>query len=293
MKKSILSISFFLLFAGISFANSPVFSDPHDSLLFDGGDDGNSTIFLRQFDDIYKCKMKVVNVVGEAWGYVLVDTTVELMGCGEGPYKGVIFVEHYRKIKKGDLLAPGRDEEITTSIGSFLAFTLSDGTGIALGPVSKMTLDSDCEEHYNIGSYEGDICVYQTGKKQVHITTDRVSIEHLETKFSVKVVNNIDTSVVTKVYEGSVKVSLTNPDMSGLEAKIEQLKNDYQDGKISIEEFQSKIMEYQEQANTQLAEIQPVTVEPGYKCIATKNSLKLEPIESNDDRWWEKLDMGK
>ena len=52
-------------------------------------------------------------------------------------------------------------------------------------------------------------------------------------------------------------------------------------------------MEYQEQANTQLAEIQPVTVEPGYKCIATKNSLKLEPIESNDDRWWEKLDMGK
>jgi pyruvate/2-oxoglutarate dehydrogenase complex dihydrolipoamide acyltransferase (E2) component len=118
-------------------------------------------------------------------------------------------------------------------------------------------------------------------------------VRHLMTKFSIEIVQSgSDTIDVIKVYEGSVEVSMQkiaeSSDADEMAKKMEQLAQDMQEGKISPEELQRKVMEYKEQMEKEVSDVQPVVIEAGNKCTATKNSLKVEPIEENDDRWWDK-----
>jgi len=127
--------------------------------------------------------------------------------------------------------------------------------------------------------------------KVMTVNTVRTITSHNGTQFSVEiVVNGTDTSDVIKVYEGSVTVQLANPQIAGdKKAEIEQAGKDLQAGKITMQEFGQKMKEFQK-ANAEFQDLsKPVTVTEGNKCTATNTSIKIEPIESGDDHWWEHL----
>jgi len=281
MKKSILSISFFLLFAGISFANIPAFSDPHDSLLFDG----EENIQVTSDED---CALQV-----EASGSVeaMVRVKVKAMGCGEGPDS--VWGWERKQVKTGDYIKAG--DEIVTGSDGFLKILLSDGSVIAVDKNSRFTPDNNICDLLkdNISKMIGRVWTKikkLVGGAKYEVSTERMAMGVRGTEFSVESNEKMD---VLKVYEGTVEVKPVKEIMDKIaekkNAELEQMNNDFQNGKITMGEYTQKITEVTSDVQN-IQQLADFNVEAGYKCSIDSdgNITGPEPIEPNDDRWFEK-----
>ena len=281
MKKSILSISFFLLFAGVSFANSPVFSDPHDSLLFDGEEN-------LQISSDEDCALQV-----EATGSVeaMVRVKVKAMGCGDGPDS--IWGWERKQVKTGDFIKAG--EETVTGPDGFLKILLSDGSEIRVDKNSRFTPDGNICDLLkdNISKMIGRVWTKikkLAGGEKYEISTERAVDGVRGTEFSVESNEKMD---VLKVYEGTVEVKPVKEVMDKIadkkNAELEKMNDDFQNGKITMEEYTQKITEVTSDIQN-IQQMADFNVEAGYKCsIDSEGNISgPEPIEPNDDRWFEK-----
>ncbi len=254
---------------------------PVDSLLFDGGYNKIS------YGNLCFCKVKVIKYHGAAFGSKIIKEVEEL--CGE---KDTVIKLVRGLVNLGDDLYAG--EEIYTLDGT-MKIKLENGTEITLNPQTRIVIDENycCGIGAHMKIYNGMIC-YDAGKatNSEHLVclTKNGTMEIYHTLYTVEVTSEAD---IVRVYDGQVRVSLLHPptlDNNDISDNMKQAAQDFQDGKISAQEFAKKMKEYNDQAKEVGSKQLPVTVDSGNKCIVTKNSLAVEPIESSDERWWEKIE---
>jgi hypothetical protein len=127
--------------------------------------------------------------------------------------------------------------------------------------------------------------------KVMTFNTSRTITSHNNTQFSIEIkADGNDTMDVIKVYEGSVNVQLVAPEAPKDKQKaVEQAGEDLKNGKITMQEFAKIMKDFTGEQKDLNEQSKPVTVTEGNKCIATKNTIKVEPIESGDEHWWENL----
>ncbi len=275
----LLVIIFFLIFPNLSFANHSFFSDPHDSLSYDGT--GEQITITDE-----ECSFRVM-VEGTA--EAMVKTTVA-GGCEDK--EGSVYTWERKKVKSGDVIKAG--EEIVTGDNGYVKILLPDDSFIIVDKNTKFTPDNNiCEQiqsnsRLNFGGVFTKIKKLVGGAKFEVTSENRTAIGVRGTEFVVASTGNSD---VVKVYEGSVEVK--PPITSKIESKEEQMEKvakDFEEGRISMEEFTQKMTEFSSEVQ-EVVDQMVIVVEAGYKLtVYTDGSIVgPEPIEENDDRWFERF----
>jgi len=273
MKKIMLSVSFFLIMQAIALSEG----NPHDSLIFDPS--GNPAP--------KKCNAKVYKVEGTVIGAVLTKRTEEL--CGE---IDTIYDVKRQQLKEGDELE--YNQLVETKGDGKVKLELQDGTVIMFDKNTKAVMTNDFCTDFSMKLIMGRMwskVKSLLGGAKYEVTTERGFGGVRGTEFTYQInIDGNDTTDVIKLYEGSMEVRLTAPEIAAdKKAEIEQAAKDLQNGKITMQEFGQKMKEFQS-ANKDFQELsKPVTVTEGNRCTATNTSIKIEPIEPGDDHWWEHL----
>jgi hypothetical protein len=306
MKKNIkiLLILFLLLITADKVSAKAPFTggiDPHDSLIYDGT---NPTTFRSAPLDA-NCYIKVLNITGTAKGTVIKQTFMS--GCTKEIE--TTYVAEYKTIEKNDILdnstevETGSDGKVEIGINIAGYSKESSVSFMTIYPSSKITLPmiqnlcffmnrneapAPYEKIERIKVVKG-IVTYKTkpGTKPMLETQGKnSSAKHTKTNYSheVKIEGN-DTIDVIRVYEGSVEVTYIKTDASDetdISNKIEKLSQDMQDGKLTMEELQAKMNEFQTYGQNLSELMKPVTVDEGNKCTITKTSRIVEPLGPGD-----------
>ena len=271
-----------LVFLLIFFASSKIFSfgGGHDSLLFD---DSGTKISVPYSNE---CKVKVVQVSGLVIGSVKIMEL--LQACGDE-------VDTVYRTLNGEQLKVGFDivenEEVRTGEDGFVKLELADGSVMIVGPNSSLMFTENlCKETKTVvklinGSIWTKVKKLLGGGK-FEVSTENGGGGVRGTEFTYEVLNGKD---IVKVYEGSF---LVNPpkDFSDIEnssKEMEQLQKDFEAGKITMEEFTSKMMILAEKTKEQAGEIKSTMVEAGYMVTIGKKTSSPEPIPPGETKWFE------
>jgi hypothetical protein len=185
---------------------------------------------------------------------------------------------------------------VKTGPGTTAKMELADGSVIIMGPNSSYIFPVNvCElmgsSNLNFGSIWIKVKkIIGGGKFEVSAPVCAVGVRGTEFTVEIKEENGIKFDI-TKVYEGSVEVSLKNVNTSDFEKGSDaliKLNEDYQTGKISHQEYNIKLTENlhvmkNESENLTLFKI----VESGYMLKTSGNTLD-EPIPFNpsEDTWF-------
>jgi hypothetical protein len=301
IKKIALVVFFPVLFSVTASVNAytlPNFTiDPHDSLLFDAGTLNSIDPFLFYIDP--QCFTRVEEVRGNVIGKVITREIVKACGEDETLYTAV-----ERFLKKGDKLMHGSD--VITSVDSKveLRIVLMESTfhavSLKVGPESQITTPSfviECKVRMKEKEVvpEDEIKVIKgvvtydaepdAGFKAV-TKGKRSKGKHKKTRYSHEVkITESDTIDIIRVYKGVVEVTMENIeiDESRMTTKLEKLGEDMQSGKITPEEMQAMLTEYQNFGQNLSDLMTPLEVNEGSKCIITKNSRTVEPLGAGDE----------
>lgn len=281
MKKIIIILFLAALHTGVVLTGS----NPHDSLLFDGGSSISSETYYSNSPK--ECEYRVTYIKGNATGTIKKKTIYESCGVTDS-----VFEYENGALKKYSVIQGG--EHVKTGPESTVKIELSDGSEILLGPNSDYTLPTNAcdilkESFLDFGS------IWTKFKKQIGVVPFQVSTERAVhgvrgTEFTVEIIeeNGIKYDV-TKVYESSVEVSLKEPETRTYEDKgdkFEKLSEDLKAGKITFEEFSKEIAkdrQNEETADLKLFKI----VEAGYM-LKTDGKVLGEPVPFNtsEDKWF-------
>lgn len=210
-----------------------------DTLLFDD----DSPLNLTGKAD--NCPVKVEYVKGKSRGKRLVQKTV--VTC-QGP--NYLNVEEDGDLQNNDVLAPG--STLTTDDNSYVQLKLLDGSIMRIGPNSTFTL-GDCnfteQSRFTAKDILGEVwsSVVSAIGKDVELTTDWGNAGVRGTKFSLenKMIEK-DSALVLRVYEGLVNFRGKFDESEYAQALsdiMKKLSQDYQDGKITADEMNKKVME--------------------------------------------------
>jgi hypothetical protein len=303
MKAKLITLLFILsVISNSGFAQSKhmegSYSGGHDSLVFDGADERAFNI-QNETDD--KCKIKVMDVFGEATGTYWVDSSFQTCGTGVVHQK----VKVTGQLRKGVELIPGY--ELTTggegwkgangrTYNNTIMLDLGPGTGFMLGRKASIMIGNDCAIQVNHGG------IISTG--DINVSTARSTVTHKNTQYSVEVIEDGDKITdIVKVYEGSVEFGpnmgsdANNKErennikkMSDLNVQLQKLSADYSNGKITAQEYSSQMQELSKEMSDAQSQLQrSVTVNAGYKSSITDTDKPTEPeqFDTNADRWWE------
>lgn len=276
------NIIFTLTLLAVMFAGTKIFAgggDPHDSLLFDGG---------NTISPASKCPImvKYISGIGEA---TIVHTKM-VMICTE-PDTEVTFEKG--KVKVNDELNPG--DEITTGPGSFMQIEFPDGSEIRMAPNSKINVNKNWCVEKGLTDYAGEIWINMKkllGSKKYEVKTERCALGNRGTSYSVKTEFTADDTIVTlKVYDGSVEVMMNKLNYSATTdaaAQIQQVYADFEAKKITQEEYIAKIAELTAKMSSsdETTQKMNVTVTAGNMLVIGKRLGEPEPI-TGDDRWFE------
>ncbi len=290
MKNIILAISFVLISSSI-YSQTKIFTDSYsggqDSLLFDGA---NSS-FIATGND---CKVKVTYVHGIATGSRCVMVIHSVCGVKDSEE-----VCKAGKIFTGDKLKAG--EKISTGPDGYLTIMLSDGKLINFDKNTSIVINSNyCDNNFKTQVLLEEGILFIDAKpnkdiKGINVTTKYGTAIIEGTEFSYESINESGiTTDVLKVFDGSVKFqnNLQNREIfksaQDKGAEIKKLNEDYQGGKISLEEFQKKLPELQ----TEMIDATPksaITVNAGFqsKIVGTKNPTAPESFDVNENRWFD------
>jgi hypothetical protein len=297
MKKTILTF-IILFFANSIFAQISKFSgyssgnNPHDSLLFDGAPE----VFMNKEGE-KNCGWKVKHV----WGHVIgTRDTIKhnvYKECDWRKKEGVsTYVDQVRgQMKDGDEVYDGDTFEMTE--GSFIQIEMSMG-GDPAGPHPILILTAMCKKFivpcgkgetkmdFDNGKYFWESTDYYL----MYVGSQRCLIKNDGTKYSLETNNNED---IIKVYEGSVTVRPQKFKASASE-EMQKLSEDYQNGKISLEEFTSKSKGLSEQILSDAYKVtNGVKVEAGYQISIGDKIGEVNPIGTDDNKWWDNKDYNK
>lgn len=278
MMRKLILVSLFLF---INIAAAYPYSGGHDSLLFDGTESISFT--ESTFSD--DCMIKVTKVSGFVIGSKTVREIFDI--CGQPDT--INRVESAAQLKVGDNLM--RKEEIKTGEDGFAEMELTDGSIIRVGPNSTLYVDEEmCSTARALIRIGGGSLWFKIkkllGGGKFEVSTYNGGGGVRGTEFTYEVLDGKD---IIKVYEGSFEV---NPpkDMSDLESsakQMEQLQKDYEAGKLTTEEFTTKLLALSQQASQQAGEIKPTLVEAGYMVTLTNKIGTPEPIPSGETKWFE------
>jgi hypothetical protein len=321
--KKIISIVFFiflyLVLNSISYSGqgTPFSYNDNDSLLFDGAEE-NSEYMDAPDDNCFVMVEFADGATGDIWK----QSIKKVCGVPDTVWEKKLNV----KLEAGNALVEGSkvktDANGRVSLFFFNSVTRGAGWTIRLGPNTDFDLprmDDFCTALKNKATAPAPVNVdFKIGKIFVKMGEDfeklmndynqlttateimvvhtvSTMIDHFYTQFSVEVnTTGSDTTEIIRVYDGSVTVKPTKKSSREADSKskakeMQQLTVDYQNGKITKEEMQQKLQELTQNIENNANQMLPVTVEAGNKCTSANGTLKVEPIESNDDRWWENI----
>ena len=260
--------------------------NPHDSLLFDGENAVRTETFYSKSSD--DCEFRVTYVKGNATGKIKKMTIYTACGIDTVYEYENGALEKYSVIKGG--------EQVKTGPESNVKIELSDGSSIFLGPNTNYTLPVNVCDLIRKGFIDCG-SVWTKVKKMIgggkfEVSTERAVHGVRGTEYTVEIIeeNGIKYDV-TKVYEGSVDISLKNIDTESYEKKSEELDKlteDFEAGKITMEEYTKKALEMtqsikNETKNLKLSQI----VEAGYM-LKTDGKVLGDPVPFNtsEDTWF-------
>lgn len=293
-------LSFLTGAANITFsAGGPNYSGgPHDSLIIDG-DNSNPGYYDGGY---YPCSWKVVKLKGYAFGTVRKMHIGNMCGTPDTSY-----MLKDDTLKEGDILSDGTI--IETGADGLIAvavFMKSDPnrlgrlfmTAHEYSLMKIPLLDAICEQlkiewqgelAQKVLIIKGKVTYDSPPSEKSKIRTEgkRSSVKHNKTRYSHEVLVDAGDSIdIVRVYEGAVEVSHILSDFSEQESKgkeMEQLAQDFQAGKITMDEMTKKIEEFQSNIGQLSDKMKPFIVEEGYKCILGKSSYKIEPLGAGDE----------
>jgi hypothetical protein len=265
-------------------------SNPHDSILFDGSVDN----YFNKQDPKKSCW-----TVKHVWGNVIgtrekiIERQVE---CGSMKNENIkyIYTTERGQMKAGDVVYEKDNFEIGE--GSMIQLELKDASGnlkviLTFSGCNDLTIPScepnDFEWQYKKGKY-----FWKSYDWNLHyIGTQNCSVKNLGTMYSLE---TNDSEDIIKVYEGSVTITPKKLKSSAND-ELQKLSEDYQNGKISLEEFMSKSKSLSEQMLNDAGKITSgITVEAGYQTsVGDKSSGDIVPISTDDDKWWDNENYNK
>lgn len=261
--------------------------NPHDSLLFDG--ENNIRIETSFSKSGNECEYRITYVKGTATGKIRKRQIFDV--CGS---KDTIDEYENGAITKYSVIKGG--EPVKTGPESTAKIELSDGSVIVLGPNTNYTLPVNVCDVIRKGFMDCG-SVWTKVKKMIgggkfEVSTERAVHGVRGTEFTVEILeeNGIKYDI-TKVYEGSVEVSLKDLDTKGYENKgdeLTKLTEEFQAGKITIEEYSARSLEItrelqNETSNLKLTQI----VEAGFM-LKTDGKVLGDPVQFNtsEDTWF-------
>jgi len=271
------------------------FASVHDSLLFDGAD-GISTNLQMTGNE---CLMKAILVKGNVTGMAL--TKVAVRNC-IGEVIDSVILPRKRLLKEGDMVLAGEPVSTEHSAdfvmlqlheGENLMFTSGKYGGGLIGvkdycrfpPNIVMTLDAG-----KLGMKWNPLL-----PKSVTICNEVGCLTINGTEFSLEIVKEGDvTTEILKVYEGSVvfekKLNVAADEKKRLDLTSQQTKlsEDFQNAKISMEEFVKKSKELQKELRD-IYDGRKITVNAGFesRITGTDNPTEPVPLDANEKPWWE------
>ncbi|HWA05061.1 MAG TPA: hypothetical protein VG961_00835 [Ignavibacteria bacterium] len=303
MKNYLFLTLLFIMFAGaINFTFSADLSGntggPHDSLLFDG-DNSNPGNYDGGY---YPCSWKVVKLKGYAFGTVRKMHIGNMCGTPDTSY-----ILKDDTLKEGDILSDGTI--IETGAGAMISvavFMKSDPNRIGrffmtaheFALMKIPLLDVICEQlkielqgelAQKVLIIKGKVTYDSPPSEKSKLSTKgkRSSVIHNKTRYSHEVLVDAGDSIdIVRVYEGSVEISPILSDFSDYESKgkeMEQLAQDFQAGKITMEEMARKIEEFQNNTHQLSESMKPFLVEAGSKCILNGKTYIIEPLGAGDE----------
>ncbi len=249
----------------------------HDSLLFDGSENSIHT-------GAGICKVIVERVSGDVMGFVMV--TKVIFTCGETSTM-TEFIK--RKVQVGDTLVLG--DEIITGTDGKIALGLPDGSEMRIGPDSKVMVPSAyCDSPGGIKVMLGKIWINvkkQLGKKKYEVNSPGMAVGVRGTQFTIEVITGED---IVKVYEGSVDVRKSNlsNDTKDNAKEYAKLTEDFQAGKITMEEYIKKSKEYQDNISKVMTS---KICEAGFMMTVTDNIGEPVKFESTGDEWFDDVNF--
>lgn len=273
-------------------------NNPHDSLLFDGT---GEKYFSKQ-DDKKSC-WKVKHVWGNVVGTreKIIERQIE---CGSAKQENpkLIYTTERGQMKDGDQIY--EDDNFEMDEGSFIQIERD----APIGSDSKIIITAKCKNFEipkckcEISSHE-DIVDYLFNRSLTNghlffmtynyscpVETNQCTIKNNGTKYSL---DTRDGEDIIKVYEGSVTLSPKKLKSSAGD-EIQKLSQDYQNGKISLEEFRSKSKDLSEKVLSDANKVtNGVTLESGYKMSIGDTIGEKIPIGADDDKWWENENYNK
>ena len=209
-----------------------------DSLLFDGNYK-NSNYFNKVREE---CNLKVTKVQGKVFG-TIITTKIEDI-CGE---IDTVQKLTYGQLKVGDIVAS--EQFLRTQDFSQLEVETKDGKNVWPAPTTEFKMGRDyCMGKGVAELYSGRVHVHGgNGETDTYISTEHRTVHITKTEFSVEIVKEGEiTTDILKVYEGTVSFGLNmqnkevgkkNDDKA---AEMQKLADDFQNGKIGIEEIFKK-----------------------------------------------------
>jgi hypothetical protein len=281
----------------------------HDSLLFDGTNKELSSDVC--IPDTSNCIIIVYSLTGTATGTVMRDTMEDVSTCGPAEWEKVWHCEK-RKLKIGDRLVPG--ETITTASGSFIDVMVRYPKGtyfetsisekgryhtdrVRYGPGTTFT--PGCVKTLERGTIWIKDRVDEAGNKLNEVKDEIIEsvkskIKPKGTEFTIEVTDNED---IIRVYDGSVEVQLKKFDDSDIKKnsdEMNKLYDDYQSGKITMDEMMKKTKELTDKMQSGENNLKvSVTVEAGFMVKAGGKLSEVVPIPADDDKWWSDENFGK
>lgn len=271
--------SLLLVFAAVNIYS---FGGGHDSLLFDGANE----VQIIQSPPDENCNIKVTKVTGFVLGTRTVREIYEV--CGQ---KDTINrTESAAQLKEGDYIV--KKEEIKTGEDGYVKMELNDGSVIVLGPNSSIYIDEDmCETartfvRFRFGSLWTKIKKLLGGGK-FEVSTERACACVRGTEFSVESDGKRD---IVRVYESTVevKMNLNTGELEKSGGDIEKVTKDYQDGKITLEEYMAKVQEFSGKMNEMTeSSMNGTMVDAGFMVTVTDKVSTPEPLPAGDTKWFE------
>src|SRR5437867_2554631 len=241
-------------------------SNPHDSILFDGA----------KSNDLLKTPDKCVVYVNWVRGHVIAThhekKLVHVVECGiEQGWVAQDTIRRGQLLEK-DEVEVGNNNDIETGDDGEVKLSLSDGSVLVVGPNSKLNISNwYCNDPHPVLSFisktAGKIWFEiekAVGGSKWEIKTEMAIIGNRGTKFTVE---NGDKTTTVKVYDGAVEFNQNfgSEANKSKEEEIKQLNEDFQNGKISMEEYSAKMKEFVEWNVKNRGTDYQVIVNAGYK----------------------------
>lgn len=288
-----MKISFTALISALCIFSIQIFpftySGGHDSLLFDGGSDVRIINPVNVSGD---CKILVTYTVGTVEGTRYISEVFEICGQVDTSLK----TERTTKLEKNNVLKSG--EELSTGPDGYAEIEFYDGSVIRMAPNTKIKiLPEFCDQRTVIEQITGKI--WNKVKKiaspdsKYEVKTDRNGCGVRGTEFTFE--KNGEKEII-KVYEGKVEVYPPRDagEVEDAGKQMEKLAKDYQEGKVTLEEFTKKASELQQQMISGANDLnKSVMVDAGYMTTVENKITEPTAIPSDDDKWFEDRNFKK